>query len=238
MDGAGNFQYESEDMFGNPGTFGGTLDISNTGIITFEGNPTLHGVMNIDKNIIAWTEGWGFGKYGLTVLVKSEKTSISGSISHEGTPLCTMVLANGEYMFTCDDSLGLYDLDVPLDQNGEITLFGFCSGLSPYMTILTPDQALGFDIAMTHAAAGSREVEVTVQTEPGVTNPEYFRVSGTATYGEEDLCTMVLINGQNMFSCDANLGTFDLEVPLDSNGEITLYVFCSGFAPYKDVFAP
>ena len=52
------------------------------------------------------------------------------------------------------------------------------------------------------------------------------------------LCTMVLANGQSMFSCGADLGTFDLEVPLDGNGEITLYVFCSGLGPYKQVFMP
>jgi hypothetical protein len=41
-----------------------------------------------------------------------------------------------------------------------------------------------------------------------------------------------------VFSYGSNLGTFDLEVPLDGNGEITLYVFCSGMAPYKNVFVP
>jgi len=49
---------------------------------------------------------------------------------------------------------------------------------------------------------------------------------------------MVLANGQHMFSCGADLGKFDLEVPLDVHGEITLYVFCSGMAPYKNLFVP
>jgi hypothetical protein len=31
---------------------------------------------------------------------------------------------------------------------------------------------------------------------------------------------------------------FDLEVPLDGNGQITLYGFVSGFAPFKWVFTP
>ena len=52
------------------------------------------------------------------------------------------------------------------------------------------------------------------------------------------LCTMVLANGQYMFSCKNNLGTFDFEVPLDDNSEITIYVFCGGMASYKSVFAP
>jgi hypothetical protein len=122
-----------------------------------------------------------------------------GSVTFEGTSLCAMVLANGQYMFTCGDDLGLYNLDVPLDENGEITLYGFCSGFSPFKTTLGPEQFGCYDISMVRAAAGIREMEIAFETEPGTTN---------------------------------------LEVPLDGNGEITLYVFCSGKAPYKKVFAP
>jgi len=78
-----------------------------------------------------------------------------------------------------------------------------------------------------------------MQTAPGTTNPDYVRIRGTVSgAGGPSLCAMILANGQNMFSCGADLGVFDLEVPLDGNGEITFYVFCSGFAPYKEVFVP
>ena len=92
-----------------------------------------------------------------------------------------MVLANGQYVFTCGDTLGFYDLDVPLDANGEITLYGFCSGFSPFKAILTPDQALNFDINMTRAASGSREIEMTIQTEAATTNQDWVRIRGTRT---------------------------------------------------------
>ena len=167
-----------------------------------------------------------------------QKTFINGTITQSGSPLCAMVLANGQYIFTCGADPGIFDLEVPLDENGEITLYGFCSGFSPFRAILTPDQALYLDINMARAPSGSREIEITVQTEPGTTNPDYARIRGTVAYDGTPLCAMVLANGQNMFSCGANLGVFDLEVPLDVNGEITLYCFCSGFAPYKDVFTP
>jgi hypothetical protein len=163
---------------------------------------------------------------------------ISGTISlADGTPLCAMALANGQSMFTCGDDLGLYYLDVPLDENNEITLFGFCSGMEPFKVILTPEEAWSYDISMARDDQ-SREIEVTVQTEPGTTNPDWFRISGTVSYDGIPLCAMVLANGQHIFSCGANLGTFDLEVPLDGNGKITLFCFCFGFAPYKDVFMP
>ena len=62
-------------------------------------------------------------------------------------------------MFTCGNSLGLHNLEVPLDTNGEITLYGFVSGFSPFKAILTPAQAQNYDINMTRAAAGSREIQ-------------------------------------------------------------------------------
>jgi Leucine-rich repeat (LRR) protein len=164
--------------------------------------------------------------------------SIYGSITYGENPLCTMVLANGQHMFTCGDDVGLYDLDVPLEENGEISLYGFCSGFSPFKTMLGPKTGGCYDISMVRTPAGSRKMEVAFQTKPGTTNSNWVRVSGTAIYDGTPLCAMILANGQSMFSCGDDLGTFDLEVPLDGNGEITLYVFCSGFAPYKEVFVP
>lgn len=238
MDGTGNFQFGYENFDGSSGTGSGTLDVSDTGIITVEGDPNVQGVMSMDKNIMTWTQGWDGNVYALAVLVKAERTKVSGSISYEGTPLCAMALANGQYMFTCGDDLGLYDLDVPLDGNGKITLYGFCSGMAPFKTVLSPPQALSYDITMANAATGSVEMTIHFQTEPGTTNTNWVRVWGTVTYGANDLCAMALANGQHMFSCGADLGQFDLEVPLDAHGEITLYVFCSGMAPYKNRFVP
>jgi hypothetical protein len=133
---------------------------------------------------------------------------------------------------------GLFNLDVPLDVNGEITVWGFCSGHSPSKKVLTPDEALYFNINLTRAPPGSSQMTINFQAEPGATKSNWVRIWGTITYDDQDLCAMVLANGQHMFSCGNNLGTFSLEVPLDENGEITLYVFCSGKAPYKYVFAP
>jgi hypothetical protein len=162
----------------------------------------------------------------------------SGGITFNGIPVCAMVLANGQFMFTCGNNLGVFHLEVPVDEDCEITLYGFASGFSPFKTVLSPGQAQDFDINMTRAAANSREMEITVETEQSTTNPNRVRVSGTVFFGETPLCAMILINGQSMFSCGANLGTFDLEVPLDGNGQITLYGFVSGFAPHKEVFTP
>jgi hypothetical protein len=102
--------------------------------------------------------------------------------------------------------------------------------------VLTPEEAWGYEIQMTPAPADGQQVEITYQTEPGIIKSHYVRIYGTVTSDGNPLCTMVLINGQKMFSCKDHFGEFDLEVPLGENGKITLYCFCGGFAPYKEVF--
>lgn len=167
--------------------------------------------------------------------------STYGSILYGETHLCTMVLANGQYVFTCGQETGLYDLEVPLDPNtGEITFQVFASGFSPFRKAFTPSQALCNDIVMARPNAGSREMIIDFQTEPGTDNPNWIRIWGTVTHNGQDVCAMVLANGQRMFSCPPDhSGVFDLEVPLDpNNDEITLQVFATGFAPYKEIFIP
>jgi hypothetical protein len=167
--------------------------------------------------------------------------STYGSIMYGEDPLCAMVLANGQHMFTCGEDTGLYDLEVPLDPNtGEITLQVFASGFSPSKSVLTPSQALCYDIVMSRAGTGIAQMTVNFQTAPGTHNPNWVRIWGTVTHNGQDLCTMVLANGQSMFSCPPDSsGLFDLEVPLHPDTEeIELQVFAPSFAPYKEVFLP
>ena len=191
----------------------------------------------VDMGVVGKDNIYGWGR--LNMDISDIRLPIGGEIKAEnGTPLCAMVLANGQHMFTCGANLGLYDLVVPLDENGRITLYGFCSGFAPFKTVLTPEEARVYDITMARATSGSREMEISVETEPSTAKPEWVRISGTVYYYGTPLCAEVLANGQSMFSCRENPGTFDMDLPLDGNSKITLQVFCSGFAPYKNVFAP
>lgn len=63
------------------------------------------------------------------------EVSIFGSIyNNAGTPLCALVLANGQFMFSCQPT-GQYSLTAPLDANGQMTLFGFADGHFPYKQV-------------------------------------------------------------------------------------------------------
>jgi len=160
------------------------------------------------------------------------------------SPLCAMVLINGQYMFTCEGSCagdqGKYSLVVPLDKNGEVTIFGFCDGRAPFKQIISQEsgQKTEIQIAM-NIPENEREIIITKKTEPATANPEWVKISGTvADENGTPLCTMVLANGQYMFTCDENEGKYALEVPMDANGEITLFSFCDGFLPFKETFKP
>jgi len=64
---------------------------------------------------------------------------------------------------------------------------------------------------------------------------QWVDISGNVLQGSDGLtpiCAMVLANGQYMFSC-GGAGSYNLNVPLDSNGQATIQVFADGFAPYK-----
>jgi len=83
----------------------------------------------------------------------------------------------------------------------------------------------------------SRYIDVTVETEPGKKSG-WIKISGELKNEDEiPLCAMVLANGQYMFSCE-DVGKYALEVPLDENREVTLFVFCDGMQPFKKVFGP
>lgn len=171
-------------------------------------------------------------------IAATEWVNINGIIANNHTPVVAMVLANGQHVFT-NDPIGEYSLNVPLNSEGEITLFAFCSGLAPFKIILTPAEAVDFDIDLHSPSPDSKEITVTIHTEQGTERQGWIRLSGTVkNESGTPLSTLVLINGQRMFTNDL-AGEYDLEAPLDpSNNEITLYVFCSGMAPYKKVFVP
>ena len=162
--------------------------------------------------------------------------TISGSIAYNGTPLCAMVLANGQYMFSCGENQGVYELEIPLDENGEITLFAFVDGLAPFKVTSEPS-SLPSNIEMELASPDSKTPTVTSTVVESIDNPGWVEIAGSVSLEGTPLCAMVLANGQYMFSCDP-IGEYQLTVPLDPNGEITLFVFVDGLQPYKEIIRP
>ena len=158
---------------------------------------------------------------------------ITGSITLDSIPLCALVLANGQFMFTCSDPLpkGDLGLTVPPDDQGQITLFGFSAGLAPFQ------QTLGPGSLPASANANSCAIPTITPTVTSAPNGK-FRITGSITLDGTPLCALVLANGQFMFTCGDRKGAFDLTVPLDDQGKITLFGFSSGLAPFQQTFSP
>ena len=65
------------------------------------------------------------------------------------TPICAMVLANGQFMFTCDGT-GNYALNIPLDNNGQFKLQVYADGFAPTIQTFDEFQAMN-DVRMARA---------------------------------------------------------------------------------------
>jgi len=162
----------------------------------------------------------------------ADRVPVSGKVMFGGTPLCAMVLANGQNMFSCSGD-GSFNLMVPLDGNGKVTLMTFAQGFAPFRQTLSPAQVANITVNMEREPEG-RSLVVVHSTQAS-TRTGWIVVNGTIGFNGTPVCALMLANGQHMFSCNADLGQFSLEVPLDSSGNVTLFAFVSGFQPFKVV---
>ena len=97
--------------------------------------------------------------------------SLFGSIyNNQGIPLCALVLANGQFMFSCNPT-GQWSLTVPLDANGQVTLFGFADGEFPYKRVLS-------------SAGGRYDMQLTLATSQNQPPPQVYQtINFTITDG-------------------------------------------------------
>lgn len=166
--------------------------------------------------------------------VLAEAVTASGQILYKGTPLSAMVVANGQSMFS-SSSDGRYNLDVPLNSSGQITVQAFASGFAPYRRTVSPSQARNLAINMDRSSSTEAPV-VTYSLTQGTSSGRAL-IAGTVSYAGTGICTLTLANGQSMFTCGANLGKYKLDVPVSSQETVTLFVFAGGLQPYRQVIS-
>ena len=61
-----------------------------------------------------------------------KRIDIAGQVllQNSNTPVCAIVLANGQFAFTCDGT-GSYAGNIPLDNNGQFKLQVYAQGFAP-----------------------------------------------------------------------------------------------------------
>jgi hypothetical protein len=81
-----------------------------------------------------------------------KRIDISGKVlvQDTATPICAMVLANGQYRFSCDGT-GSYAMNIPLDTNGQFKLQVYADGFAPTIQIFD-EFSVSNDVRMARAS--------------------------------------------------------------------------------------
>jgi hypothetical protein len=178
---------------------------------------------------------WVVGQHSA---MAADRVPVGGHVHFLSIPACALVLANGQSDFSCDGS-GRFDMNVPLDSNGMVTVQAFATGFSRFSQVLTPEQAREYEVQVRQGGFGG-SIQVN-RSFSASAREGWAHISGTVVSrakpgqpGGLPVCGLILANGQRMFSCGDSLGKFSLEAPLDSKGHITLMVFATDFHPYEE----
>ena len=81
-----------------------------------------------------------------------KRIDIAGKVlvQDSAAAICAMVLANGQFMFSCDGT-GSYALNIPLDTNGQFKLQVYADGFAPTIQIFDEFKAMN-DVRMARAS--------------------------------------------------------------------------------------
>jgi len=164
------------------------------------------------------------------------QVALSGSVkTTEGVDICAMVLASGQFMFSCNPA-GEFSLpDLPSESDGTVKRQIYADGFFPKVDTLAgstndavvmtrsgtcPDYNANHDAGFVPNSAGKR-IDITGKV--------------LLQNSQTPICAMALANGQYMFTCDGT-GNYALNIPLDTNGQFKLQVYADGFAPITQKF--
>jgi hypothetical protein len=161
-----------------------------------------------------------------------DPVDLSGTIrTATGQDICAMVLASGQYMFSCNPWGDFSLADLPRESDGTVKRQIYADGFFPRIDRLV-DTSLDELVVMTRSGnCPNYNTPYSPGIYPGsagnwIDISGFIRLQNTQT----PVCAMVLANGQHMFSCDGT-GSYNLHIPLDGNGQFKLQVYADGFAP-------
>jgi len=161
---------------------------------------------------------------------------LTGTVEDQGgTPLCSLVLASGQFMFSCNPNGPFSLLDLPTESNGTVKRQVYVDGFFPNVETLTG--STNETVVMTRA---NNCPDYNSFPAPGVfpgSAGKRIDISGTVLLQntQTPVCAMVLANGQFAFTCDGT-GSYSGNIPLDNNGQYKLQVYAQGFAPMIQAF--
>ena len=170
-------------------------------------------------------DGGGNGSVDLTGTVENA----------DGTGLCALVLASGDFMFSCNPN-GPYSLtDLPREGDGTVKRQVYVDGFFPEVDVL--QGSVDETVVMTRAGDCPDYNSFTDPSENPGSAGKRIDISGTVLLqnSQTPVCAIVLANGQFEFTCDGT-GSYSGNIPLDNNGQFKLQVYADGFAPMVQKF--
>ena len=157
--------------------------------------------------------------------------NLTGTVeTADGTGLCALVLASGDFMFSCNPN-GPYSLtNLPRESDGTVKRQVYVDGFFPEVDVL--QGSVDEIVVMTRASSCP---DYNSFSDPSVfpdSAGERIDISGMVLLQDTQtpICAIVLANGQFGFTCDGT-GSYTLSIPLDNNGQFKLQVYADGFAP-------
>jgi hypothetical protein len=156
---------------------------------------------------------------------------LSGTIkTPDGINICAMVLASGQYTFSCNPP-GVFSLTgLPREHDGTVKCQMYADGFFPEINILTESGSEAF-VMTRSGTCPNYNMPYEPAFLPGSADKEIY-IAGEVLLqnSQTPICAMVLANGQYVFSCDGS-GSYFMKIPLDHNGQFKLQVYADGFAP-------
>ena len=177
-----------------------------------------------------WMDGLG------TAGIPTGPVDLSGTIkTADGSDICAMALASGQYMFSCNPSGVLSLPGLPREPDGTVKRQIYADGSFPRIDTLAGSS----NDAVVMSRSGACPSYKTPYNPAFVPNSAGKRINIAGKvllqYSQTPICAMVLANGQHMFACDGT-GSYALNIPLDNNGRFKLQVYADGFAPTIQTF--
>ena len=156
---------------------------------------------------------------------------LSGTIkTPDGTDICAMVLASGQYTFSCNPP-GVFSLSgLPRESDGTVKRQIYAHGFFPKIDVM-PDSTNEGVVMTRSGICPNYNLPYEPAFVPGSAGKEIYIAGEVLLQNTQTpICAMVLANGRYMFSCDGT-GSYFLKIPLDNNGQFKLQVYADGFAP-------
>ena len=178
--------------------------------------------------------GWAVRDGDIGLL--SGPVDLTGTVeTADGTGLCALVLASGDFMFSCNPN-GPYSLtDLPREGDDTVKRQVYVDGFFPEVDVL--QDSVDETVVMTRASSCPDYNSFPDPSENPGSAGKRIDISGTVLLQntQTPVCAIVLANGQFGFTCDGT-GSYSGNIPLDNNGQFKLQVYADGFAPMVQRF--